>query len=70
MGKPMTIELFYLEKEKELVVRNRIQAKKSATAFGTGLKNLSARYKLLCNRDIVIENNLQEFTVKIPLLHE
>ena len=38
MGKPMTIELFYLEKEKELVVRNRIQAKKSATAFGTGLK--------------------------------
>jgi sensor histidine kinase YesM len=70
MGKPMTIELFYMEKEKELVVRNRIQAKKSATTFGTGLKNLSARYKLLCNRDIVIENNLQEFTVKIPLLHE
>lgn len=70
MGKPMTIELFYMEKEKELVVRNRIQAKKSVTALGTGLKNLSARYKLLCNRDIVIENNLQEFTVKIPLLHE
>lgn len=70
MGKPMTIELFYMEKEKELVVRNRIQAKKSAATFGTGLKNLSARYKLLCNRDIVIENNLQEFTVKIPLLHE
>lgn len=70
MGKPMTIELFYMEKEKELVVRNRIQAKKSVTTFGTGLKNLSARYKLLCNRDIVIENNLQEFTVKIPLFHE
>ena len=70
MGKPMTIELFYMEKEKELVVRNRIQVKKSATTFGTGLKNLSTRYKLLCNRDIVIENNLQGFTVKIPLLHE
>ena len=28
MGKPMTIELIYMEKEKELVVRNRIQAKK------------------------------------------
>ena len=70
MGKPMTIELIYMEKEKELVVRNRIQAKKSATAFGTGLKNLSARYKLLCSRDIVIENDSQEFTVKIPLLYE
>ena len=70
MGKPMTIELIYMEKEKELVVRNRIQAKKSATAFGTGLKNLSVRYKLLCGRDIVIENDSQEFTVKIPLLYE
>ena len=70
MGKPMTIELVYMEMEKELVVRNQIQAKKSATAFGTGLKNLSARYKLLCSRDIVIENDSQEFTVKIPLLYE
>ena len=70
MGKPMTIKLIYMEKEKELVVRNRIQAKKSATAFGTGLKNLSVRYKLLCGRDIVIENDSQEFTVKIPLLYE
>ena len=53
-----------------MVFRNRIQAKKSATAFCTGLKNLSVRYKLLCGRDIVIENDSQEFTVKIPLLYE
>ena len=70
MGKPMTIELFYLEKERELVVSNRMQAKKSATISGTGLKNLAARYRLLCNRDIVVENTLQKFTVKIPLLYE
>ncbi|RGV71022.1 hypothetical protein DWW05_00215 [Bacteroides thetaiotaomicron] len=34
------------------------------------LKNLSARYMLLCNRDIVVENDRKEFTVKIPLLYE
>ena len=67
-GKPMLIELFCIEKE--LIVRNRIQSKKCATSTGTGLKNLSARYKLLCNRDIVIENDSIEFTVKIPLLYD
>lgn len=35
-----------------------------------GLKNLSSRYMLLCNRDIVVENDRKEFTVKIPLLYE
>lgn len=68
--KPMTIELFCLEEEGVLVVRNRIQTKKCMAISGTGLKNLSARYKLLCNRDIVIENDSVEFTVKIPLLHD
>lgn len=69
-GKPMTIELFYLREDRMLVVRNRIQAKKNVASSGTGLKNLAARYKLLCNRDIKIENDLKEFTVKIPLLYD
>ena len=70
MGKPMTIELIYMEKEKSWLLETGYRRKKSATAFGTGLKNLSVRYKLLCGRDIVIENDSQEFTVKIPLLYE
>lgn len=70
MGKPMMIELFCLEKDRQLVVRNRIQTKKCAVVSGTGLKNLSARYKLLCNRDIIIENDSIEFTVKIPLFYD
>lgn len=69
-GKPITIELFYMEKERELIVRNRIQTKKTVITSGMGLKNLSARYMLLCNRDIVVENDRKEFTVKIPLLYE
>jgi len=34
------------------------------------LKNLSSRYRILCNRDIVIENTEKEFTVKLPLINQ
>jgi len=37
---------------------------------GIGLKNLSSRYKLLCNRDIVIESTGKTFTVKLPLIKQ
>jgi sensor histidine kinase YesM len=33
-----------------------------------GLRNLSSRYKLLCNKDIVIENQETNFLVKLPLI--
>ncbi len=35
---------------------------------GIGLRNLSSRYKLVCNKDIVIENSAERFTVKLPLI--
>lgn len=37
---------------------------------GIGLKNLSSRYKILCNKDIVVENTDKEFTVKLPLIKQ
>ncbi len=37
---------------------------------GIGLKNLSSRYKILCNKDIIIENTDSEFTVKLPLIKQ
>ena len=37
-GKPMTIELLYMEKERELIVRNRIQTIKTVLISGMGLK--------------------------------
>ena len=37
---------------------------------GIGLKNLSSRYKILCNKDIIIENTDREFTVKLPLIKQ
>lgn len=34
----------------------------------TGLKNLSARYKLTCKRDIIIHETKEKFSVKLPLI--
>ncbi|MCQ5183083.1 histidine kinase, partial [Parabacteroides distasonis] len=42
----------------------------NVVSTGMGLKNLSARYLLICNQDITIENNTNYFTVKIPVLNE
>jgi sensor histidine kinase YesM len=33
-----------------------------------GLSNLDNRYKLLTNRSIIIENNFESFTVKLPII--
>jgi LytS/YehU family sensor histidine kinase len=34
----------------------------------TGLRNLSSRYMLVCNKNIVIENKEDRFLVKLPLI--
>ena len=65
--KPMVIELCSVEEPPTLIISNPIRTKKCGVVSGMGLKNLSARYKLLCNRDIVIENKTDQFIVKTPL---
>lgn len=35
---------------------------------GIGLRNLSSRYKLVCDKNILIETTENEFTVKLPLI--
>jgi len=35
---------------------------------GIGLRNLSSRYRLLCNKDILVETTENEFIVKLPLI--
>jgi two-component system, LytTR family, sensor kinase len=52
-----------------LKVSNNVKPKPYlVNSTGIGLKNLSARYRILCNKDIVIENSEKEFTVKLPLI--
>jgi sensor histidine kinase YesM len=35
---------------------------------GIGLRNLSSRYRLICNKDILVETTENEFIVKLPLI--
>ncbi len=54
-----------------LKVSNNIKPKPyMVNSTGIGLKNLSSRYKILCNKDIIIENTDNEFTVKLPLIKQ
>ncbi|MEG1562436.1 MAG: histidine kinase [Bacteroides sp.] len=70
-GQPMTLTLRHQAGEGVLVMENPVRPKQtSAPASGTGLKNLDARYRLLCNRSIGITRTAQSFTVKFPLLYE
>lgn len=67
---PMTIRLSTAGEGKMLVVSNLVRLKQNVVKSGTGLKNLSSRYKLMSNQDIIVENDSKCFTVKIPLLNE
>ncbi len=40
------------------------------SSTGIGLKNLSSRYKLYCNKDIKIEMTDYEFVVKLPIIKQ
>lgn len=52
-----------------LKVSNNVKPKMySVTSTGIGLKNLSSRYKIICQRDIVIENTRDNYIVKLPLI--
>lgn len=55
--------------EQYLKVSNNSKPKPyRVNSTGIGLKNLSSRYKLICNKDIIIENSAERFTVKLPLI--
>jgi len=52
-----------------ICVENRLQEKESGVeSFGIGLQNLSNRYRLLSEKDIIITKDKQIFGVKLPLL--
>jgi hypothetical protein len=52
-----------------LKVSNNMQPKPYlAESTKIGLKNLSSRYKMVCNRDIRIENHQNTFLVRLPLI--
>ena len=54
-----------------LKVSNNIKLKSYPhNSTNIGLKNLSLRFKLICQKEIIIENNIDNFTVMLPLIHQ
>lgn len=71
-GKPMSIKLASetIGQEVWLKVSNVLRPKQGEVSTGKGLKNLSQRFQVLCNKEIKIEKTEKTFTVKVPLLYE
>jgi LytS/YehU family sensor histidine kinase len=52
-----------------LKVSNNTKPKiNTVNSTGIGLKNLSARYRLICHKDILVESSNTDFVVKLPLI--
>ena len=52
-----------------LQVTNNIKPKPYLiNASRIGLNNLNSRYRMVCNKDIEIENSAEQFTVRLPLI--
>jgi LytS/YehU family sensor histidine kinase len=52
-----------------LNVANNVRSKPyQVDSTNIGLKNLSTRYKLTCNRDIIVYNAKEKFIVKLPII--
>lgn len=68
--RPMTVVVGLDRAGGYLYVCNARHPKKEVKPSGKGLMNLRSRYRLLCDRDIVIDEDDTSFTVKVPLLYE
>jgi len=51
-----------------LVKNNKLPKSFSESSTGIGLRNLSSRYKMVCNKDILVETNDYEYTIKLPII--
>jgi sensor histidine kinase YesM len=69
---PLSISIFFEEKNKVLSVKNTLKPKRTSTlGAGLGLYNLSHRYELLCRKSIEILKTDTHFEVRIPIIaHE
>ena len=64
---PFTLNIY--REDDMIVVQNPIQLRAQvADSTGTGLKNIRFRYEHLTDEPVRIDQNNQQFTVKIPLL--
>lgn len=64
---PLEIKIF-CEEEKLVVTNNKQKRNIMPSTTKIGLQNISERYKFLVNKDVIVEDKKDTFTVKIPLV--
>jgi len=65
--KPLHISICI--KDNQVIVKNDFQKKSQQLASNKiGLKNLNERIRLISNKELIIEETITDFTVKMPLL--
>ncbi len=65
---PLTVEIY--ETDDMLVVENNLQKKNilQEESSGVGLENIRARYEMLSDKDVLVEDDNELFKVKLPLI--
>ena len=66
-NKPLNIQIF-IENETYVVIENNLQVKQEINSTNKGLKNLINRYSFVSEKEIIISEKNNKFTVKLPLL--
>lgn len=69
-SKRMEVRVYTEDDNHWLCVSNKKVPKQGVISSGKGLENLRQRYLLLTGKEIVVENESECFTVKVPLLYE
>ncbi|MBN1337901.1 MAG: histidine kinase [Bacteroidales bacterium] len=68
-GNPLTIHIFFDEKEEMLYVENNLLPRKDEVhSTGIGISNITKRFQLLTGRDIRVEKSVTGFRVGLPLI--
>ena len=65
--KPMQIRVFTTDNQ-FLVVENKLQKKSGSEGNGSGIQNISDRYKFFTDKQVEININTERFRISIPLL--
>jgi LytS/YehU family sensor histidine kinase len=69
ISKDKILQIFIYDSEDALVVRNNLQKKNDVEeSTGLGLSNIRKRYSLLSEKNILVVQTSEFFTVQLPLL--
>lgn len=68
MTRDRPLEIRFFVEQHYLVVENNLQAQQQSSGLGLGLENLSNRFRLLAQQEIIIEKYADRFIVKLPFL--